>query len=268
MADELLSALDGLKDWPEKVRTMQANWIGKSRGIEVDFTLSEAVAEMDKIVCYSTPPDTLRGASFLAISPDHPVAKALEAGNSEIKAFCEDCRKLGTSEEALEKAEKKGFDTGLTVAHPVYPERALPVWIGNFVLMDYGTGAVYGCPAHDQRDLDFARKYGLSVVNAFHMPGDQSEIETEALVPPKSEMVEYIDHFAGLGAVTSQEGIDKTITWMEERGLGKGIEKFRLRDWGLSRQRYWGCPIPIVHCDRSAPCRFRSRSCPSNCLKM
>ena len=249
MADELLSAIDGLKDWPEKVRLMQANWIGKSRGIEIPFALTEEVAGLDAINCYSTRPDTLRGATFLAISPDHPVSKALEAGNPEIAAFLAECRMMATTEEALEKAEKKGLDTGLTVQHPVYPDRTLPVWIGNFVLMDYGTGAVFGCPAHDQRDLDFARKYGLTVQNAFYALHDQSEVGTEALVPPKTEKVEYIDHFAGIGTVSSQEGIDATIAWMEEQGLGKGQEKFRLRDWGLSRQRYWGCPIPMIHCE-------------------
>ena len=125
----------------------------------------------------------------------------------------------------------------------------MPVWIGNFVLMDYGTGAVFGCPAHDQRDLDFARKYGLPVVNAFHMPGLDTDVGTEALVPAKTESVVYIDHFAGVGEASSQDGIDATIAWMEERGLGQGREKFRLRDWGLSRQRYWGSPIPIIHCN-------------------
>ena len=149
----------------------------------------------------------------------------------------------------MEKAEKKGIDTGIRVKHPVYPDQELPVWVGNFVLMDYGTGAVFGCPAHDQRDLDFARKYELPVQNAFYMPGDAVEVENSALVPAKTEKVAYIDHFAGIGEVTSQEGIDATIDYFEANGLGKGQVKYRLRDWGLSRQRYWGCPIPIVHCD-------------------
>ena len=245
-AGELLEALDTLDDWPAKVRTMQENWIGRSRGIEIPFHRTDGG---DPILCYSTRPDTMRGASFIAISPEHPVSRALAETNPELAAFVAETRKMDTTEAAMEKAEKKGIDTGITVRHPVWPDRELPVWVGNFVMMEYGTGAVFGCPAHDQRDLDFARKYGLEVRNAFHMPGDEREVGTEALVPAKSEKVVYIDHFAGVGEVTSQEGIDATIDWFEAQGLGTAQVKFRLRDWGLSRQRYWGCPIPVVHCD-------------------
>ncbi|MEM8591457.1 MAG: leucine--tRNA ligase [Pseudomonadota bacterium] len=246
MADELLEALEGLDDWPAKVRLMQENWIGRSRGIDIRFERTDGG---DPIICYSTRPDTMRGASFIAVAPDHPVAKALEAGNPDLAAFIDECRKMDTTEAAMEKAEKKGVDTGIRVKHPVYPDRELPVWIGNFVLMDYGTGAVFGCPAHDQRDLDFARKYDLPVQNAFYLPGDATEVGNEALVPAKSEIVSFIDHFAGVGEVTSQDAIDATIDWFEQNNLGQGQTQFRLRDWGLSRQRYWGCPIPVVHCE-------------------
>ena len=243
---DLLEALDGLENWPAKVRLMQENWIGKSRGIEIPFARTDAG---DPIICYSTRPDTMRGASFIAISPEHPVSRELAKDNPELAAFIAETRKMDTTEAAMEKAEKKGIDTGITVRHPVWPDKELPVWVGNFVLMDYGTGAVFGCPAHDQRDLDFARKYGLEVRNAFYLPGQEKDVETEALVPAKTETVVYIDHFAGVGEATSQEGIDATIDWFEENGLGTGQVKYRLRDWGLSRQRYWGCPIPVVHCE-------------------
>ena len=246
MAGELKSALASLDNWPAKVRLMQENWIGESRGIEITFHRTDG---QGTIQCYSTRPDTMRGASFIAIAPDHPVAKALEAQRPDLAAFIDECRKMDTTEAAMEKAEKKGIDTGIRVKHPTQEGQELAVWIGNFVLMDYGTGAVFGCPAHDQRDLDFARKYDLPVIPAFHMPDDESPIEAEALVPAKSEAVVYIDHFAGLGETSSQDGIDKTIDWFEAQGLGTGQTQYRLRDWGLSRQRYWGCPIPVVHCD-------------------
>ncbi len=249
MAEELLSALDGLDNWPAKVRLMQENWIGKSRGLQMAFALSAPVHGFDKLEIYTTRPDTLAGASFMAISTDHPLSRALEADNPDLAAFNAECRRLGTSEAELEKADKRGFDTGLTVQHPLHPDRTLPVWVANFILMDYGTGAVFGCPAHDQRDLDFARKYDLPVIDTFVAMDDDSRVENTAFVPPKTEKVRWIDQPAGVTVATGQEAIDATIDWAERAGLGKGMTQYRLRDWGLSRQRYWGCPIPVVHCD-------------------
>jgi len=249
MAEELLEALDGLDNWPAKVRLMQENWIGKSRGLQMSFALTEPTHGHEGIEIYTTRPDTLAGASFIALSTDHPLSRALEGDNADLAAFNAQCRKMGTSEAELEKAEKRGFDTGLTVQHPLYPDQTLPVWVANFVLMDYGTGAIFACPAHDQRDLDFARKYDLPVIDTFVAMDDDSRVETEAFVPPKTEKVRWIDQPAGIEVATGQEAIDATIDWAEKNGLGQGKVQFRLRDWGLSRQRYWGCPIPVVHCD-------------------
>jgi leucyl-tRNA synthetase len=254
MSEELLDALDTLDDWPAKVKLMQANWIGKSRGLQFAFSTIDAPDGFDRIEVYTTRPDTLMGASFVGISPDHPLAKHLEKDNADLAAFNAECRKGGTTEEALEKAEKRGFDTGLRVRHPFDTAWELPVYVANFILMDYGTGAIFGCPAHDQRDLDFARKYDLSVHSTF-VPamGEDAFILPEdggpAYVPPKPETVRYIRGFAGDEAQTGNEAIEAAIDLCEKNGVGHGVTKFRLRDWGLSRQRYWGCPIPVVHCD-------------------
>ncbi|MDE0591073.1 leucine--tRNA ligase [Halocynthiibacter sp. C4] len=248
-SEDLLDALDGLENWPEKVRTMQANWIGKSRGLQFAFDLTESAAEHESIEVYTTRPDTLMGASFVGISPDHPLAKALESDNAELAAFNAECRSLGTSEADMEKAEKKGFDTGLKARHPLNPDWELPVWVANFILMDYGTGAIFACPAHDQRDLDFSRKYDLPVIDTFHAIGDDTRVSDTAFVPLKSEKVKWINHFTGIDEATGDEALAKSIDFAEKAGWGKGVTKFRLRDWGLSRQRYWGCPIPVVHCD-------------------
>jgi len=249
MAGELKDALDGLDNWPAKVRLMQENWIGESRGLEMDFALSTSAHGFDALTIYTTRPDTLAGASFMAIAPDHPLSKAAEAANPGLAAFNAEARRMDTTEAAMEKAEKKGFDTGLTVQHPLYPNQTLPVWVANFVLMDYGTGAVFGCPAHDQRDLDFARKYDLPVIDTFVAMEDDSRVADTAFVPPKTETVRWINQPAGVDVATGQDAIDATIDWAEASGLGRGRTQYRLRDWGLSRQRYWGCPIPVVHCD-------------------
>jgi leucyl-tRNA synthetase len=247
MAGGLLDALGGLERWPEKVRLMQENWIGRSRGLQMTFPLSSPAHGHDGIAVYTTRPDTLRGASFIAIAPEHPLARALAEGDAELAAFAADVRKGGTTEEALETAPKRGYDTGLTVENPL--GGTLPVWVANFVLMEYGTGAIFGCPAHDQRDLDFARKYGLPVIDTFVTLDDDARVGDVAFVPPKTEKVRWLDHPAGLDVATGQEAIDATIEWAEAQGIGEGRTQYRLRDWGLSRQRYWGCPIPVVHCD-------------------
>jgi leucyl-tRNA synthetase len=247
-SEELLSALDGLKDWPEKVRLMQANWIGKSRGLQFAFETVGAPEGFGALEVYTTRPDTLMGASFAAISPDHPLAKALE-GDPKVAAFLAQCRIGGTTAEALETAEKIGLDTGIRVKHPLDPAWELPVWIANFILMDYGTGAIFGCPAHDQRDFDFATKYGLPIPPVFVADGAEEAPLTAAYVPMKSEKVRYIRGFAGPSVQTGDEGVATAIAHAEAQGYGRGVTKYRLRDWGLSRQRYWGCPIPVVHCD-------------------
>ena len=248
MSDELLDALDDLQNWPAEVRLMQENWIGRSYGIDIPFIrLDDAGAA--PILCYSTRPDTMQGASFVAIAANHPVAKELAAHRADLANFIAQCQQTATNAAMLEQEEKKGIDTGLRVQHPTKAGEELPVWIANFVLMEYGTGAVFGCPAHDQRDLDFARKYGLPVRNAFYLPKVQTDVTDTALVPPKGDRVVYVDHFADIAAATGKEAIERTITYFETQGLGTRKTQYRLRDWGLSRQRYWGCPIPIVHCD-------------------
>ena len=248
-SEELLEAIDTLTDWPEKVRLMQANWIGRSRGLEFGFDLVDGPEGFERIEVYTTRPDTLMGATFLAIAADHPLARHLEAGSDEIAAFNAECRRIGTSEEALEKAEKLGFDTGLKVAHPLDPDWHLPVHIANFVLMDYGSGAIFGCPAHDQRDLDFARKYGLDVIETFEAQDSPARVNDEAFVPPKTDTVRYIKGVAGPDLQTGLEAIEAAIALAETQGFGTGVTKYRLRDWGVSRQRFWGCPIPVVHCE-------------------
>lgn len=255
-SDELLSALDSLTAWPEKVRAMQANWIGKSRGLQFSFDLTTAQDGQSEIEVYTTRPDTIMGASFLGISPDHPLARALQADNPDIAAFCADCRKGGTSEADRETAEKKGFDTGLKVRHPLDSSWELPVWIANFILMDYGTGAIFGVPAHDQRDFEFAGKYDLPVKAVFvpaDVPADHADgyltQHNKAFVPLGSEKVRYVRGIAGAEDQTGADGVTAAIARAEQDGWGTGVTQYRLRDWGLSRQRYWGCPIPVVHCD-------------------
>ena len=246
-SEELLTAIDSLDNWPAKVKLMQSNWIGKSRGLQFSFSIVDGPAGHNRGEVYTTRPDTLMGASFVGISPDHPLARELERDNPDVAAFCAECRKGGTTAAEVEKAEKIGFDTGLAVRHPFDTSWELPVYIANFILTDYGTGAIFGCPAHDPRDYDFATKYDLPIIPVF-LPEADAEL-TEAYVPLKSEKVTYVKGFSGEATQTGEDAVNAAIDFCEANGVGTGVTKYRLRDWGLSRQRYWGAPIPIVHCN-------------------
>ncbi len=246
-AQDLLDAIETLDRWPDRVRLMQHNWIGRSTGAMVRFDLdAEAPEGFDHIEVFTTRPDTLYGAGFMAISATHPMAMALAEDNAELKDFVDECNRMGTSEATIEAAEKKGFDTGCFVTHPFDTSWKLPVYIANFVLMDYGTGALFGCAAHDQRDLDFARKYDLPVIPVV-LPKDTSpdefSIGKEAYTGDGT--IFQSDFLNGLDVPSA---IEAAIARLEELNKGSAKISWRLRDWGVSRQRYWGCPIPIIHC--------------------
>jgi leucyl-tRNA synthetase len=250
-ADELLGALDGFDGrWPDFVRKLQRDWIGRSQGANMRFALEggRLPKKLATLEVFTTRHDTIFGASFMAISPEHPLSAHLAARSKELQAFIEDCRKIGTSEEALAKAEKKGFDTGIVAVHPFRPEVKLPVYVTNFIVMGYGTGAIFGCPAHDQRDLDFARKYGRPVTPVVLPPGADAKtfaIGEEAYVGDGTMInSEFLD---GLGIEAAK---DKIADLLQERGIGARKINYRLRDWLISRQRYWGCPIPVIHCEK------------------
>ncbi|MFN6254369.1 MAG: leucine--tRNA ligase [Acetobacteraceae bacterium] len=267
-APDLLEALGGLDRWPERVKLMQSNWIGRSEGAKVRFKLAEAVmgsrpddpralpeglnqagapqAHINEVEVFTTRPDTLFGMSFLAVAAEHPLAAAAGARDAKAAEFIAECRRMGTSEAAIEQAEKRGFDTGFRVKHP-FNGQEYPVWIANFVLMEYGTGAIFGCPAHDQRDLDFARKYGLSVTPVVLPQGADAATFSVGDVAHTEDGVAYNSGFLdGLGVAAAKR---RVIDELEKLGAGQGIVNWRLRDWGVSRQRYWGCPIPFIHCD-------------------
>ena len=240
-ADELLNDIDTLEGWPEQVRTMQRNWIGRSEGIEMQFGLS---GRDDSLSIYTTRPDTLMGVTYVAVAPEHPLAAEAAAGNAALAAFIEECRQSGVSEATLATQEKKGLDTGLTAIHPISGEQ-VPIWAANFVLMEYGSGAVMSVPAHDQRDYEFARQNGIAIRQVIYPASDdqQASLDKQAFI--EKGVLQNSAEFDGL---TSAEAFAAIGDWLEQAGKGARQVNYRLRDWGVSRQRYWGCPIPVINC--------------------
>tara|TARA_B100000787_G_scaffold169455_1_gene160682 strand:+ start:1804 stop:4341 length:2538 start_codon:yes stop_codon:yes gene_type:complete len=250
-SEELLEGLENLKNWPNKVKVMQKNWIGKSFGCEIEFKI-EGKKPIKSITCYTTRPDTLFGFSFLALSIDHPLAKFYE-DDKKFQDFKEKCSKTGTTEESIAIAEKHGFKTDLIALNPLDKDIKVPVYFANFVLMDYGLGAVFGCPAHDQRDLDFAKKYDLKITPVVRPKSDESfEIKNEAFT---GEGFIFNSKFLN-GLSAPKESIIKTIEYLEKNNLGQKKTNYRLKDWGISRQRYWGCPIPIAYDENNQPVKI------------
>ena len=248
-ADELLERLDTLKRWPEKVRLMQANWIGKSRGAQVLWQLTDASgADHGKLEIFTTRPDTLYGASFAALSAEHPLVAALADKDPGLQRFIAECRKTGTATAEIETAEKIGYKLPLLARHPLMPGKTLPVYAANFVLMEYGTGAIFGCPGHDERDHEFATKYGLPIIPVVMPEGADAKSFSVAAAPFVDDGVVINSDF--LNGLPVEDAKIKVIARLEEMGVGKGTTQYRLRDWLVSRQRYWGAPIPAIHCEK------------------
>ena len=247
-SEDLLNAIEGLDRWPDRVRIMQHNWIGKSKGARITFQLTEVPSGADNgIEVFTTRPDTLYGASFIALAANHPLILGLAENNTALHDFVEECNRMGTSQATIEAAEKKGVDTGLTVDHPFDPAIKLPVYAANFVLMDYGTGAIFGSAGHDQRDLDFANKYNLPVIPVVLPEGEDPDTFKVTDTAYTGDGRLYNSDF--LNGMTVEDGIPAAIAKLEELNSGTGETTWRLRDWGVSRQRFWGCPIPVIHCD-------------------
>ena len=245
-ADELLEGLGALDQWPEKVRLMQENWIGRSRGLQFRFALASPLSAIEGVEVFTTRPDTIFGASFVALAADHPIARAIAADNPDAAAFIAECRAGGTSAAEIETAEKKGFRTDIEVVHPLDPEWRLPVFIANFVLMDYGAGAIFGVPGHDQRDFEFAKRYQLPIRRVV---AAGTEVASEPIGAEAEPAPGIAVNSRFLDGLTTEQAAAEIIHRAETAGWGSGTVQYRLRDWGVSRQRYWGTPIPIIHCE-------------------
>jgi leucyl-tRNA synthetase len=246
-ADDLLEGLLSLDQWPDKVRLMQENWIGKSRGLQFRFRLAERLDSIDEVEVFTTRPDTIFGASFVAVAADHPIAQAVATSDAGAAKFIADCKAGGTSTAEVETAEKKGFKTDVQVVHPLDGEWRLPLYIANFVLMDYGTGAIFGVPGHDQRDFEFATQYHLPIKRVV---AGSSDLASEPIGNEAESMTGVAVNSSFLDGLTTEQAQAEIIRRAEAAGWGQGTVQYRLRDWGVSRQRYWGTPIPIVHCAR------------------
>ena len=244
-ADDLLDGLKTLDDWPDKVRLMQENWIGKSNGLDFRFRLATPIASIDSVEVFTTRPDTIFGASFVAIAADHPIAQMVASADPKAAEFIAECKAGGTSAAELETAEKKGFRTSVEVVHPLDPQWRLPVYIANFVLMDYGTGAIFGVPGHDQRDFEFATRYDLPIKRVV---AASPELASEPIGEEAENAYGVAVNSQFLDGLTTEQAQAEVIRRAESAGWGKGTVQYRLRDWGVSRQRYWGTPIPMIHC--------------------